>query len=92
MQQNVVVHLAAQTITFPTIASQVAGANVTLSATASSGLAVSFTSATTSVCTVTGTTATMVTAGTCVIHATQTGNTTYSAAPLVSQSFAVKAN
>jgi len=27
-----------------------------------------------------------------VIHATQTGNTTYSAAPLVSQSFAVKAN
>jgi len=28
----------------------------------------------------------------CVIHATQTGNTTYSAAPLVSQSFAVKAN
>jgi hypothetical protein len=92
VQQNVVVHLAAQTITFPTIASQVAGANVTLSATASSGLAVSFTSATTSVCTVTGTTATMVTAGTCVIHATQTGNTTYSAAPLVSQSFAVKAN
>jgi hypothetical protein len=92
VQQNVVVHLAAQTITFPTIASQVAGANVTLSATANSGLAVSFTSATTSVCTVTGTTATMVTAGTCVIHATQTGNTTYSAAPLVSQSFAVKAN
>ena len=41
-QQSVVVHLAAQTITFPTIASPIAGANVTLSATASSGLTVSF--------------------------------------------------
>jgi hypothetical protein len=34
----------------------------------------------------------MVTTGTCVIHATQPGNNTYSAAPLVSQSFTVKAN
>jgi hypothetical protein len=33
----------------------------------------------------------MLTAGSCVIHATQAGNSTYSAAPLVSQSFAVKA-
>jgi hypothetical protein len=34
----------------------------------------------------------MLTTGTCVIHATQAGNSTYSAAPLVSQSITVKAN
>ena len=91
VQQSVVVHLATQTITFPTIASQMVGANVTLSATASSGLTVAFTSATGSVCTVSGTTATMVATGSCVLHATQAGNTTYAAAPLVSQSITVKA-
>jgi hypothetical protein len=89
--QKVVVTPLSQTITFPTIGSQIVGANVTLSATANSGLTVSFASATTSVCSVSGTTATMLTAGSCVIHATQAGNSTYSAAPLVSQSFAVKA-
>ena len=89
VQQSVVVHSAAQTITFPAITSQLAGAHVTLSATASSGLTVAFSSTTTSVCTVSGTTATMLTSGTCTIHATQTGNTTYAAAPLVSQSFTV---
>jgi len=92
VQQNVVVHLAPQTINFPAIASQKVGANVTLSATASSGLTVSFSSATTSVCSVSGTTATMLTTGTCVIHATQGGNNVYSAAPLVSQSITVKTN
>jgi sugar lactone lactonase YvrE len=92
VQQNVVVHLAPQTINFPAIASQIVGAKVTLSATASSGLTVAFASATGTVCSVTGTTATMLTTGTCVIHATQTGSSVYSAAPLVSQSFLVKAN
>jgi hypothetical protein len=65
---------------------------VTLSATASSNLTVSFASATGTVCSVSGTTATMLTAGTCVFHATQAGNATYSAAPLVSQSFKVTAH
>jgi hypothetical protein len=92
VQQNVVVHLAPQTINFPAIASQIVGANVTLSATASSNLTVSFASATGTVCSVSGTTATMLTAGTCVFHATQAGNATYSAAPLVSQSFKVTAH
>ena len=92
VQQNVVVHLAPQTINFPNIASQIVGANVTLSATASSNLTVSFASATGTVCSVSGTTATMLTAGTCVFHATQAGNATYSAAPLVSQSFKVTAH
>jgi len=89
-QQVVVTHLS-QTITFPAIASQKVGANVTLSATANSGLTVAFTSATGTVCSVSGTTATMLTAGSWVIHATQAGNSIYSAAPLVSQSITVKA-
>jgi streptogramin lyase len=92
VQQNIAVHLAPQTITFPAIASQIVGANVTLGATASSGLAVSYTSATTSVCTVAGSTATMVSAGACVIHATQAGNNVYAAAPLVSKDITVKAS
>ena len=90
--QQIHVTPLSQTITFPTITSQVVGANVTLAATASSGLTVAFASATGTVCSVTGTTATMLTTGTCVIHATQAGNNAYSAAPLVSQSFTVKAN
>ena len=88
--QSFAVHLAPQTITFETLLSQAIGANVHLTATASSGLAVSFASATTSVCTVAGATASMLTTGTCVIHATQAGNTMYSAAPLVSQDILVR--
>jgi hypothetical protein len=91
VQQNVSVHLASQTITFPAIAAQLVGANVTLGATASSGLAVAYTSVTTAVCTVSGSTATMVGAGACVIHATQAGNATYGPAALVSKSFTVTA-
>ncbi len=81
---------AAQTITFANPGTQT-GAPLTLSATASSGLAVAFTSATTSVCTVSGTTATFVAAGTCTIDANQAGNSTYAAAPQVAQSFTVNA-
>jgi hypothetical protein len=79
-----------QTITFNTIPSpQVLGSPLTLSASASSGLPVSFASTTTTVCTVSGTTATLVTAGTCIIQASQSGNATYAAATPVSQSFSV---
>jgi hypothetical protein len=63
----------------------------TLTATASSSLAVSFASTTTSVCTVSGTTATLVALGTCTIQATQSGNATYTTATPVSQSFQVEA-
>ena len=82
-------NLAAQTITFPAIPTQTVGTPLTLSATASSGLAVGFASTTTSICTVSGTTATFIASGTCTIQATQAGNSTYAAAPLVSQSFTV---
>lgn len=78
-----------QTITFLAVSVQTVGTPLTLSATASSGLAVTFTSATTSVCTVSGVTATFVTSGTCTITANQVGNNTYAAAPQVQQTFAV---
>ncbi len=79
-----------QTITFGSLPNQTLGsAPFTLSATASSGLPVSFASTTTSVCTVSGTTATLVAVGTCTIQATQAGNANYSAATPVSQSFQV---
>jgi hypothetical protein len=81
--------LTPQTITFSNPGAQVVGTPLTLSATASSGLAVTFTSATSSVCTVSGDTATFLTAGTCTIDANQAGNATYAAAPQVQQSFAV---
>jgi Chitobiase/beta-hexosaminidase C-terminal domain/Galactose oxidase, central domain len=85
-----IVVLASQTITFPMIANQIVGANVTLAATASSGLTVGFTSATPSVCSVSGTAASMLEAGTCTIDATQAGNSTYAAAPTTPRSFLVK--
>jgi hypothetical protein len=83
--------LTAQTITFNPIAPQTVGTPLNLAATASSGLAVSFASTTTAVCTVSGATASFVAAGTCTIDATQAGNGTYAAAAMASQSFAVNA-
>ncbi len=79
-----------QIITFGTLSNLALGsAPFTLSATASSSLLVSFASTTTSVCTVSGTTATLVAAGTCTIQAMQAGNAAYAAATPVSQSFQV---
>ena len=48
-----------------------------------------FTSTTTGVCTVTGSTVTIVAAGTCSITANQSGNANYAAAPQIQQSFTV---
>ncbi len=89
VSQSFTVSLAPQTITFANPGTQTVGKPLTLSATASSGLTVSFASTTTSVCTVSGTTATFVAAGTCTIQATQAGNSTYAAATPVSQGFTV---
>jgi hypothetical protein len=86
--QSTTVTLATQTINFATINTQATGGTVALSAPASSGLAVTFTSSTPTVCTVSGTTATLLTAGTCTIQASQAGNNVY--APVTaSQSFSV---
>jgi len=81
-----------QTITFPTITTQSAGTQLTLVATATSALPVSFASSTTGVCTVSGTTANFMAAGTCTITASQAGDGSYTAATSVTQSFTVKAS
>jgi hypothetical protein len=85
--------LLSQTITFGTLPNQVLGtAPFTVSATASSGLAVSFGSTTTSICTVSGSTVTLVAVGTCTVQATQGGNPAYAAATPVSESLQVSAS
>ncbi|TMH06184.1 MAG: hypothetical protein E6H67_06865 [Betaproteobacteria bacterium] len=82
--------LQSQTITFGALSNQTFGAApFTVSATASSGLLVNFASLTTPVCMVGGSTVTLVSAGTCIIQASQAGNATYAAAPNVNQSFSV---
>jgi hypothetical protein len=79
-----------QTITFGALSNRTfGGAAFTVSATASSGLAVSFASTTPAVCTVSAKTVTLAGAGTCTIQATQAGNTDYAAAAPVEQSFQV---
>lgn len=81
---------AAQTITFANPGAKLmTDTPVALTATASSGLAVSFSSATTSICTVTGANVTLLGAGNCSIDANQAGNGAFAAAPAVSQTFAV---
>jgi hypothetical protein len=83
---------APQTIEFGAIADQpLAAQHVALSATASSGLPVTFESATAETCTVDGNTVDLVAAGICTILANQAGNNDYQAAATVSRSFAVLA-
>ncbi len=78
------------TSTAPSGAS-VGGATYTVSATASSGLAVTFTIAAGSagVCTLAGSTVSLTGAGTCTIHANQAGDVSYLAAAQVQQSFSI---
>ena len=81
-----------QTITFGALPAKTVGnAPFTLSATASSGLAVSYTSSNPSVATVSGATVTIVGAGTTTITASQTGDGNYSAAGTVPQTLTVTA-
>ncbi len=83
------VERAAQTITFTPPDGTAIGQPVTLSASASSGLAVSYRSDTPAVCTVSGSTVSPAAVGTCTITASQPGNDNYAAAPEVSRSFPV---
>jgi dienelactone hydrolase len=84
----------AQTITFGALANKTLGAPpFTVSATASSGLAVTFTTSTSSVCSSSGTggtTITLLAAGTCTVTAAQAGNGAYDPAPPVARSFVVQ--
>ena len=88
--QSFTVNSASQTITFGALSNVTYGVSpFTVTATASSGLAVSFASTTTSVCTVAGSTVTIVALGSCSITASQAGNASYGAATPVTQSFTV---
>ncbi|MEM7735487.1 MAG: MBG domain-containing protein [Deinococcota bacterium] len=88
-----VIPVSDQTITFTALANRTYGdAIFTVNATASSGLDVSFSSATPTVCTTNGTDGediTLVTTGTCTINANQAGDANFNAAPQVQQSFTV---
>lgn len=80
----------AQRIDFAAIGDHVLGEGpVSLSASSSAGLPVSFASATGNVCTVSGSSATLLSAGTCTIVASQAGGGSYEAAQDVSRSFIV---
>jgi hypothetical protein len=82
-------HPAAQTIAFGALNDVVFGAgSFSLSATATSGLQVAF-STTSTACGVSGTTVTVIAVGVCAIAADQAGGATYSAAPTVTRSFNV---
>ncbi|MBX9644570.1 MAG: autotransporter domain-containing protein [Novosphingobium sp.] len=90
VQQAFAVGPGANTITFPALAdTPFTSAPPALSATASSGLAVSYSSNSGSVCTVSGGTISFVATGTCSITAAQAGNPTYAPATSVTQTFEV---
>jgi Autotransporter beta-domain/Bacterial Ig-like domain (group 3)/IPT/TIG domain len=91
--QAFTVGAAAQTITFTNPGAKTLGAApLALTATATSSLPVSLASTTPTVCTVAGSTVTLLAAGNCAIEASQSGNTNYNAAPLVTQAFSVASN
>jgi hypothetical protein len=89
--QTMTVDQTKQEITFPPIPPQKRGILLDLTATASSGLKVSFASSTPEVCPVLGITATTLAPGTCTIEAYQLGDDAYAPAPVVTRSFTVKA-
>jgi hypothetical protein len=83
---------AANTITFATPADTVINATApTLAASASSGAAVTYTSNTTGVCTISGSTLSLVSVGTCSITASQAATGNYVAAASVTRTFQVLA-
>ncbi|MBP9907029.1 MAG: hypothetical protein KBF66_15875, partial [Rhodoferax sp.] len=79
-----------QSISFGVAPSVSVGGTGTVSATATSGLAVSFSSSTERYCTVAGSIVTGVSVGTCTIVADQAGNATYAPAPQVTQNITIQ--
>jgi hypothetical protein len=93
-QQSFAVGKGDQTISFTSTAPAAAtagGATYNVTATATSGLPVTFAidAAATSVCSISGSTVSFIGAGTCIIDADQAGDANYNAAPQVQQSFGV---
>ncbi|OJJ15873.1 hypothetical protein BKI52_36755 [marine bacterium AO1-C] len=88
--QTLTVNKADQTITFGALANRTTGdAPFDLTATASSGLAVTYTSSNTAVATISGSTVTIVGVGTTTITASQAGDANYNAAADVTQDLTV---
>jgi len=84
-------NLQNQSITFAPLTDRLLGDQpFTISATASSGLPVSFASLTPLVCTLSGNSVTLLTTGTCTVEARQPGDASFNPAPPVARSFAVK--
>jgi hypothetical protein len=94
VSRSFTVSMAKQTISFAALTTTtLARSPVTVTATATSGLPVGFTTTTPLVCTSGGTngaTIALLTTGKCTVQADQTGNTTYKAARPVSRSFTVR--
>lgn len=89
-QQLIKINKSAQEITFVAPGFQaIDGTPPALVATSSSGLAVSFVSTTPAVCTVSGTTLTLVSKGDCIITASQDGTDKFSAAPNKTGAFVI---
>jgi hypothetical protein len=80
---------ADQTISFAALADRVFGGDFDVSASASSGLAVTFTAGPPSRCTIAGSTVHMAGIGTCTVTASQGGDSNRNAAPPVARSFAI---
>jgi hypothetical protein len=84
---------ATQTITFTQPAAARLGSGVVaLQATASSSLPVSFGSQTANICTVSGSSVTLVAVGNCTIRASQAGNGSFDAAAPVDRTFAIQSS
>lgn len=83
------VNKADQTITFTAPATGAVGGSAALSATASSGLTVSFGSQSASICTISGSTVNYAAAGTCTVRASQAGDANYNPAPDVDRNITV---
>ena len=89
-QTFAITEFQAQTISFSALPNKTYGdPDFTVSATASSGLPVSFSAA--GYCTVAGATVHLTGVGSCTVTASQAGNSVYSPAPLVNQSFTISA-
>jgi hypothetical protein len=86
----IVIDKANQTITFAALTNKILGdPDFNVSASANSGLPVSFTASPAGVCTMSGSTVHLIGVGTCTITASQAGNGNYNAASSVARSFSV---
>jgi subtilase family serine protease len=87
--RNLQVVKASQTITFPAMTAQPVNTTYPLPATASSGLTVTYTTTTPTICTISGGSAILNAVGYCGIYASQAGNSDYAAAPTVGRNLQV---